>query len=143
MYYEFYFPTLVACFVLACWGLVILGRHLRERNRLRAHELLQAERKPSMQNEAANPALSPAATLVTDPVRERSPDELLAWVRIAALCLGLFLLFTGIGMLLAFRLIPDFHEIEAVGFIPALSGVGLLLFVRLSRHLEPATRPPA
>jgi hypothetical protein len=134
MLHEFFFPTLSVLFVLGCWGLVILGRHLREKNRLRAQEILLEKRIHAMKNGLSSDE-SPTLGLPLEPPPERSPAEVVIWIRVAALCVGFFLLFAGLGMLVAFHLAYDFKGIEAIGWIPTLAGVGLLLFSRLSRDL--------
>jgi hypothetical protein len=59
------------------------------------------------------------------------------WTRLAALALGLTLLFGGIGLLPAIYLQSDkeFAATWPFGLLPILMGTGLLLFVRLSRDL--------
>ena len=57
------------------------------------------------------------------------------WFRAISLALGLLFLFTGIGMCLAFSIREDFREVWSIGMIPAMAGIGLLLFYRLSRDL--------
>ncbi len=54
--------------------------------------------------------------------------------RRAALGVGLFLLCSGLGICVAFALSVEDHTFEAwpIGLIPAMAGVGLLLFHRLS-----------
>ena len=75
------------------------------------------------------------ATGAPAPPRANSSIKGLLWVRLTGLCLGWFLLFTGIGTVIGFSLVmdPDMRSIWAVGFIPAMGGVGLLLFYHLSR----------
>ena len=58
------------------------------------------------------------------------------WVRLIALCFGWFMLFGGLGIVGGFSLVMDrdMQDIWAVGFIPAMAGIGLLLFYYLSRN---------
>jgi hypothetical protein len=64
------------------------------------------------------------------------------WVRLISLGLGLLFFFFGIGFFIAFNIIPDtpatrgMQEMASLGFIPALSGIGLLAFYLLTRRTE-------
>ena len=75
------------------------------------------------------------ATGAPAPPRTQRSIKGLLWVRLTGLCLGWFLLFTGIGMTAGFSLVmdDDIRDVWALGFIPAMAGIGLLLFYRLSR----------
>jgi len=60
------------------------------------------------------------------------------WIRISALCFGLIFLFGGIGVAVGLTLVGDI-EMKAMwplGLIPALIGLGLLIFNGLSRGYE-------
>ena len=135
MAHDFFFPLLAAVFALASWGLVILARHLNEKNRMRAREILHKERMLAMQN---NVSLPEGSLETSDLVQDRStmsPAQALAWFRIVALCIGFFLLFGGIGMNFAFGVAEDFASMWSIGWIPTMAGLGLLVFYRLSRDL--------
>ncbi len=84
------------------------------------------------QSAADLPSLSPPAS------PETPPGHVLAWFRIMALCFGFLLLFGGVGIVIGFGSSqePELVQISAIGWIPALAGVGLLVFYRLSRGLE-------
>ncbi|MDX1382810.1 MAG: DUF6249 domain-containing protein, partial [Thermoanaerobaculia bacterium] len=131
---EFFFPLLVAAFVLAAWGLVIVGRHLRDSNRIRAREILHKERVLAMERDAPLPPL-PEPLSFDERAGADMSGQVLVWFRIVALCIGFFLLFCGIGMTIAFSLEESFEEVSTVGWIPTFAGIGLLLFYRLSRGL--------
>ena len=63
------------------------------------------------------------------------------WVRLTALALGLTCVFGGAGMMPGFYFVndPEASGMWPLGLIPVLIGVGLLLFVRLSRGLAEKT----
>lgn len=56
--------------------------------------------------------------------------------RRAALALGLMLLFGGTGMMAAFMMAVDLSDLWPLGLIFLFIGVGLLLYVPLSRFLD-------
>ncbi|HEX6199391.1 MAG TPA: DUF6249 domain-containing protein [Thermoanaerobaculia bacterium] len=123
-------PALLAAAALAVWA-----RHLRESKRVAEREMIHRERMAALEKGLALPEL---------PAGLRAPGELSgngrAWVSQAALLAGLTLLFGGIGLFLAFFIIPDTPEtagmqaIAPVGLMPAFAGVGLLLFYVLDRR---------
>ena len=69
---------------------------------------------------------------------ESNTKRSILWIRLYALCLGILFLFGGAGVVAGFPLLEDaeFHGYWAVGFIPALMGLGLLIFYGLSRGYE-------
>ncbi len=135
---AFFFPLLGVSFFLASWGMVILARHLAEKNRILAREILHKERMNAMQNDVSlpQPADLPSLSPPTSP--ETPPGHVLAWFRIVALFFGFLLLFSGTGMVVGCSAAGDqeLRDLSTLGFVPALAGVGLLIFYRLSRGLE-------
>lgn len=123
-------PALLAAAALAVWA-----RHLREAKRVAEREMLHRERMAALEKGAALPEL---------PAGLRGAGEETgngrAWVSQAALLAGLTLLFAGVGLFVAFIMIPDtpkgdgLHSIAPVGLIPALAGLGLLLFYDFDRR---------
>jgi hypothetical protein len=65
------------------------------------------------------------------------------WLRLGALCVGLFLVFAGAGICLGFGLSVDERTADAwsIGLIPAMSGLGLLVFHRLSASSTDTREP--
>lgn len=127
--------------VLGLIGFSILRKHLDDEKRLRLRQMIHEERMAAMEKEMEVPALdgeierSLLATGAPAPPRANGSIKGLLWVRLTALCVGWFMLFAGIGMAFSFSLTveDDVKNIWAVGFIPAMAGVGLLLFYHLSR----------
>ncbi len=79
---EFFFPLLGVCSFLASWGMVMLGRHLAEKNRILAREILHKERMDAMQHDASPPqsatdlpSLSAPASAVRSVRRTRPRSE--------------------------------------------------------------------
>jgi len=126
-------PIFGALVVLSTWALILVGRHLRERNRIRELELTHKGRMEAMERGLTLPAvgeLSKGSTIVPE-----NTEKAVYWLRTVSLAFGLLLLFAGIGMVVAFNVLPDFEDIWAVGYIPAMAGVGLILFHILSRRI--------
>ena len=135
---ETFFPLLGVGFLLVSWGLVILGRHLAERNRILAAQVLHKERTHTMPDDVALPQsaadlLSPAPPAAS----AMPPGHMLAWFRIVALCFGFLLLFGGVGIVIGFGAAheEDLTAVSTIGWVPAPAGAGLLVFYRLSRGL--------
>jgi len=134
MYYDYsiQWPIFGALVVLASWALILVGRHLRERNRLREIELAHRERIEAMER-GLTPPPNPA-TPATPTIAPENPENAIYWFRTVTLACGSFLLFAGLGMVFAFNLLEEFEDIWAVGFIPAMAGLGLVLFHLVSRR---------
>lgn len=112
------------------WALVWLLVHLqRQRTRLRLREMAHRERLAALERQVPLPELPEldedrALSPWTDP---KAQPVLLARL---ALGLGLLGLFVGIGFRLGSWLSgdPDQHATWSLGLIPAMGGVGLLLY---------------
>jgi len=130
--------------VLLILGLLALGvlrRYLRNRQRLRLHEMAHVERMLAM--EKGLPASEvPAGNDFDAWLDEAWTDRLFdgGRDRRAALALGLVMLFAGSGALLvAWRLPASSTDAEALklaaslGLIPLMASFGLLLYYRLTR----------
>lgn len=145
MFTEEFFPfgfTLILIIALAL--LAVVHKALRDRNRIRLLEMIHQERIAAMKSNQPLPD-PPIATLEEngDPGSwVPSFETSLYWVRLTALALGLFGIFTGLGMIVSFLVVgdPEFNRMWAIGFLPIFAGVGLLLFHRLS---DGTTRRPA
>ena len=134
MPYEF-IPMFFALFLfLGCWGLILVGRSIREKSRLKESEMIHRERVEAMQQGLPVPEAPEIPT--TDAGASIRVSRLsIHWFRAVSLALGLLFLFTGIGMCFAFLIGEDFRDVWSIGMIPAMAGIGLLLFFALSRDL--------
>jgi O-antigen/teichoic acid export membrane protein len=126
-----------AAFVFIFILLGILAESQRQKRKLQRQELLQKERFMAIEKGLPMPEWD-TAILDEDgaPVSSlEAYERRREWFRLVSLCIGLILLFGGIGMTIAFQLAPygSWDDIETVGAIPAMAGVGLLLFHVLSR----------
>lgn len=123
-------PGLLAAAALAVWA-----RHLRESKRVAEREMIHRERLAALEKGAALPELLAGLRAPGDP-----PGNGRGWVSQAALLAGLALLFAGVGLFVAFTMIPEapkgdgLHSLAPVGLIPAFAGLGLLLFYDLDRR---------
>lgn len=134
----------IAILVLGVFGATILHRHLREAKLLRLREIRHKERMMAMEHNLAAPDTDTARvdSLLgenegADSSRERMSGTAVHWVRLAALALGLTCLFGGVGAIpgLYFLSDPELRGTWPLGLVPIFAGVGLLLFIRLSRDL--------
>ncbi|HTG31293.1 MAG TPA: DUF6249 domain-containing protein [Thermoanaerobaculia bacterium] len=106
------------------WALLITcTQYLRGMRRLRERELAHKERMLSLEKGLPLPE-DEAAGLSS------------AVLQSLSLGLGLLLLFAGIGLSLAFCLTPDTDSASrwTMGLIPAMAGIGLLLYSWISRR---------
>lgn len=131
MFNDFYPMTFALFLILGSWGLTLAGRSLRDKSRMREREMIHQERMLAMQSGKETPGASSATALPTS-----DPSHAARWFRMVALGIGLFLLFAGVGMCLAFSIATAFFEIWPIGIIPALGGIGFLLFYGLSARIE-------
>ena len=116
----------------------IMGESQRQKAKLAKQELLQKERMMAMEKGLPLPEWDSAmlddngAVVSSAEAHERRKE----WFQLVSLCLGLILVFAGIGMTLAFHFSSDrgFHDIVTIGLIPFMTGLGLLLFYFLTRR---------
>jgi hypothetical protein len=130
--------------VLLIFGLLTLGvlqRDLRNRQRLRLHEMAHRERMLAMEKGVPVSEI-PAGSDFDAWLDEAWTDRLLdgGTDRRVALALGLVMLFAGVGaLLLAWRLPATSADAESVklaaslGLIPLMASFGLLLYYRLTK----------
>ena len=131
--------TLLTLVVFGFVGFGILQRFLRSQSVGRRREMIHKERMAAMEKGLPIDSLGSDQDLVMENgASGQNQEKVLVWVRLVALCLGLFFLLGGIGMCLAFHFahFQDLNTIWTVGFIPVLGGIGLLLFVVLSRGFK-------
>lgn len=113
-----------------------LRRRAVEANALKLRELLHRERLAAIDKGVPLPEIPLESE--DDPVWLRPEAERVraAWLRRMALILGLFCLFGGLGICVGFYFAPDrgFHVMWTIGFIPALAGLGLLIYAAIARQ---------
>ena len=132
---QAYFWTLVGLAWVFGWATIwYLRRNAVESRALKQREMLHRERMAAMEKGVPLPEIpadDDAAPAWLQPEAERLRA---AWLWRIALVLGLLSLFTGIGMCAGFYWAPDrnFHAMWSIGMIPAMAGVGLLLYAALA-----------
>ncbi|MEE8525076.1 MAG: hypothetical protein V3T72_14160 [Thermoanaerobaculia bacterium] len=128
--------------ILGLIALSILRKHLIEYKQLRLREILHQERLKAMETKMPLPELPvddrQLLASAAVPPRNGSALSAIMWVRLVSLCLGLFMFFGGVGMSVGYLAssASGLSRIWTLGFIPALAGIGLLLFYRLSRGFD-------
>jgi len=126
--------------ILGLLALGILRRYLRNRERLRLHEMAHRERMLAMEKGlpvSEVPAGSDFDAWLDEAWTDRLLDD--GRDRRVALALGLVMLFAGAGaLLLAWRLPGSSTDAEtlklaaSLGLIPLMASFGLLLYYRLT-----------
>ena len=122
-------------FVVACIvGIGLFRRYLAEKTLIRRREIMHQERMTAMEKGIPLDQLDQEALSLEPSIQPPSRKSALVWVRLTALCIGLVLLAAGIGVCVAFALIPEpeANDMWPLGFIPGLAGLGLLLFFGIS-----------
>lgn len=131
---EFFWSLLALAWVFGWATIWYLRRRAVEQRALRLRELLHSERMAAIEKGVPLPEI-PADDDV-DPVWLRPEAEQIrgVWLRRMALILGLLALFVGIGICAGFYWAPDrgFYGMWTIGFIPAMAGVGLLLYAAVA-----------
>lgn len=132
MYYDFLWPVFGVFFLFGLAALVLIAGHLRASRKIQLRAIQKEERLKAIEAGVPLPEVDEGEPML-------STDEQFAhrvrWLRLVALAVGYFMLFSGIGMVLAFHLSSDYglQEISSIGVLPALAGVGLLLFHWVTR----------
>ena len=127
--------------ILGLLALGILRRYLRNRERLRLHEMAHRERMLAMEKGlpvSEVPAGSDFDAWLDEAWTDRLLDD--GRDRRVALALGLVMLFAGAGaLLLAWRLPGSSTDAEtlklaaSLGLVPLMASFGLLLYYRLTK----------
>ena len=143
MAYEFFPMFWSLALLLGVWSLILVGRFINEKSRRSENELIYRERIEAMQKGLPLPDRPPESPIAQALAQQMGLNRTaqansIRWFRTASLALGLFFLFGGLGMLAAYSVMDGFREIWAIGLIPAMAGVGFLLFFVLSRSLDDA-----
>ena len=139
---EFFALTIL---VLGLIGASMLRRHLREAKQLKLRQIIHEERLKAMEHNAPLPEVDDE-TLIGQYFEDSSHAAgnegrgvalAILWVRIVALCIGLASFFGGIATSAGCYLAkdPEFSNYWAMGLIPTLIGLGLLIFYWMSRSL--------
>jgi hypothetical protein len=131
--------------VLGLIGASMLRKHLREAKQLRLRQMIHEERVKAMEHNAPLPEVDDTALIGqffanTDHAASNEGRGLglaILWVRIVSLCVGLASFFGGIATSVGMYLVkdPEISDYWAMGFIPTLIGLGLLIFYMMSRSL--------
>ena len=126
-------------------GASMLRTHLREAKQLRLRQIIHEERLKAMEHNAPVPDVNDAALAgqFLENAHHAAGNEgrgtalAVLWVRIVALCIGLASLFGGIATSVGMYLVndPEMSNYWAMGLIPTLFGLGLLVFYSMSRSL--------
>jgi hypothetical protein len=140
---HIFFTVLIAIFGLLCVRL--LQKHLHEAKLLQFREMAHSERMKALEQGLPMPADD--SDLLGEFLRDKSAsgatskevrDANERLIRLAALCLGLSSFLGGIGLTAGvyFQADDGVAGMWGIGLIPTMIGVGLLMFVRLSRSFE-------
>ncbi len=131
-----------ALLILGLYLTRILYRHLHEAKLLRLRELVHAERMAALERDLPLPESSTSEVEIalsgntnSHLIRIGSEYAVFGWVRFVSLAIGLIGLFGGIGTMAGFYLVAD-DDVQAIwplGLIAVFFGLGMLLFVRLTR----------
>lgn len=133
----------LALLILGLYAGRILLRHLHEKKLLGLREMVHAERMAALERdlawpESAIPEVESALSRSSDSPNASPPNHnSLRWVRCTALAIGLAGIFGGIGTIVGLYLVTDteVHDTWPLGLIPVFLGLGMLLFVRISRRM--------
>jgi hypothetical protein len=135
----------VILLVLGLAALALWSRHLREAKQMQIRKIMHDERMVAMEKgipfqELDHDGMARELTSLSEGSRmpESEMKKNLIWIRLAALCFGLLFLFGGIGVTAGFPLVGDAEArgMWPLGLIPALIGIGLLLFHGLCRGYD-------
>lgn len=136
--YEQTWVALMMAFVLGLLGVRIAARHLREQKALRLREMIHRERMTALEKGLPAPDDAELPRFLAE-ARTAPPVD---WGARGALGAGIVLFFGGVGLMSAFRSLPerlpgsdalatDLIELKALwplGTIPMMIGVGLVIF---------------
>ncbi len=135
----------VILLILGLVALAVWSKHQREAKQMQIRKIIHEERMTAMDKgisfeDLDHEAITLELTQMNEKARMLAPDRLsyMLWIRMSALCFGLLFLFGGVGVAVGFRLVndPEFEPMWPIGLIPALIGLGLLLFNGLCRGYE-------
>jgi len=116
----------------------VLRRYLQARQLLELRRMLHQERgvAPPDAEDGRSPSSAAIDQGLLELLRPAEPqvEGDRRRIRLAALGVGLFLLFTGLGICIGFGLGADERLVESwsIGLVPGMAGIGLLVFYRLA-----------
>ena len=128
---------IILLFLIACIvGFGFSKRYLAEKSRMKRREIAHQERIVAMEKGIPLDQIGYENEVNDETaIQPRTPRTAVVWVRLTALCIGLVFLALGIGTSVSLALVgdPEANQMWALGIIPGLVGIGLLLFYGLSR----------
>ena len=126
---------LVLVVALAVW-LVVRQQNLRLRQ-MQHRERLAAIDSGSIEGET--PPREGDRSMSDPTMQWKDPSTYTNWFRLTTLGLGFLLMFGGVGMVVAFIIVPDpeMQKVWSIGLIPMMAGFGLVLFAIVSSKLVP------
>ena len=135
----------VVLLILGCIGFGLFSKYARERKQIQLSKMIHNERMKAMEkglplseighDELSKKLLQMHANADTfNGISGRG----IVWLRVYALCLGLLLFLGGIGVMSSLHFVhfQDAPLFWPLGLIPALMGLGLLLFCHLTKKHE-------
>ncbi len=135
----------VSLLILGLVALAVWARHLRGAKLMQIRKIIHEERMTAMEKgisfeDLDHEAMDGELAELNGKTGPRASEaaSYMMWIRVAALCFGLLFLLGGIGVAAGFSLVDDaeFQPMWPIGIIPALIGLGLLLFYGLCRGYE-------
>ena len=135
---EFFWSVLVLVWIFGWATLWYLRRRGVEERTLKLRELLHRERMTAIEKGVPLPEIPTEEDQTPAWLRPEAERARSAWLRRISLMLGLLAVFVGLGMCVGFYWAPDrgFHEMWTIGIIPALGGVGLLLYAMVAPSVD-------
>jgi hypothetical protein len=131
----YFWPIFGTLFTFALLGLALLRNHLAASRRLQLRAIQKEERMAAIEAGLPLPEVEESMRGMGVTGGGGNFQEQVRWLRFVALGLGYLMLFSGLGLFVGFEIIRDegLRQMSAIGFIPALAGVGLLLFYWVTR----------
>lgn len=139
-------PIVVIVFVV--FGIMafrLVKRALDDNKRMKLREMIHRERTLAMEKNMPMENVALEAELFTEPAPAGPRRDAVVWLRLTALFLGLALLFGGVGMCIAFTVSthPDLTQVWLIGLVPAMVGLGLLIFYAMTSKVTMKGAEPA
>ncbi len=134
---QFFWPIFGTVFILILLAMSLIGAQLSASRKLKLRQIEKEERVKAMEAGVPLPEVAQiGASEVFNADHEAGFQRQVQWFRLLSLAVGLFLVFTGAGMGLAFKLSgdADLNDLASIGAMPMFAGFGLLLFWFLSKR---------
>lgn len=132
---EFFWAVVVSLWIFGWVTVWLIRRRDEESRAMKLRELVHKERMTALDKGVPLPEI-PVEDEPVPPWLRPETDRLRAiWLGRVALALGLLSFLGGLGMCAAFYWAPDrgFRDMWTLGFIPAMAGLGFLLYFVLTR----------